>query len=157
MRKTWVTMAALGLAGALGTAAPVHADAIGEDGCTPGYWKNHTSNWFETDTKAIPVTKTLRGAGYVTTDALKGDTLLEALSYKGGKGAEGAERILLRAAAAAYLNAAHEGLGYPLRRNAEPGDFVAVVNEAIASGDRAAMLEVADWLDRMNNLGCPLS
>lgn len=157
MRKTWVSLAALGLVGALGTTAPAQAYNIGDDGCTPGYWKNHTSNWFEEPGVAIPVGKTLRGAGYVTTDALRGDTLLEALSYKGGSGAAGAERILLRAAAAAYLNAAHEGLGYPLRRNADPGNFVAVVNDAIASGDRATMLEVAAWLDEANNLGCPLN
>jgi hypothetical protein len=25
--------------------APAHAENIGNERCTPGYWKNHTSNW----------------------------------------------------------------------------------------------------------------
>jgi len=53
---------------------------------------------------------------------------------------------------AAWLNAAHERLGYPLRRN----EFVAEVNAAIASGDRQTMLDLAAELDSLNNLGCPL-
>ncbi len=51
------------------------------------------------------------------------------------------------------LNAAHDGLGYPLRR----GQIIRSVNAALASGDRTRILELARELDRMNNLGCPLS
>jgi hypothetical protein len=81
-------------------------------------------------------------------------TFGEALRLRGGSGLDGATQILLRAAVAATLNAAHEGLGYPLRRRGEDGSF-AMVNEALASGDREAILELARYLDSLNNLGCP--
>ena len=137
--------------------SPAQATNIGNEGCTPGYWKNHTENWF--DDPAIPMdasSKTLAKAGFETTTH-DGDLLLDALSYAGGPGAAGAERILLRAAAAAWLNAAHEGVGYPFRRFNDPGNFVAAVNDAIVSGNRATMLALATTLDNANNLGCPLN
>jgi len=65
--------------------------------------------------------------------------------------------LLLHHAVAAYLNAAHEGLGYPYRRFGEPGDLRDAINSALASGDRATMLELKDKLDAANNLGCPLN
>jgi hypothetical protein len=138
-------------------ASSVSATNIGEEGCTPGYWKNHTENWFEEAGVLIPATKTLAGAGFDPTSVQGIDTLLNALSYPGGPGAAGAERILLRAAAAAWLNAAHEGVGYPYRRNTDPFNIVQSVNAAIASGDRATMINLAGVLDRANNLGCPLN
>jgi hypothetical protein len=144
------------LPGAL-TASPVDATNIGNQGCTPGYWKNHTDNWFEDVDIPIPVTKTLAGAGFVPAIRPGSDTLLMALRYRGGRGLAGAERILLRAAAAAWLNAAHEGLGYPYRRNAPPLNIVASVNASIASGSRAQMISLARQLDTANNLGCPLN
>ena len=82
-------------------------------------------------------------------------TFGQALRLQGGSGLDGATQILLRAAVAATLNAAHEGLGYPLRRGGDDGIF-AMVNEALASGDRQAMLELARYLNSLNNLGCPL-
>jgi hypothetical protein len=48
-----------------------------------------------------------------------------------------------------------KGWGYPLRRAGEDGIF-AMVNEALASGDRQTMLQPARYLDELNNLGCPL-
>ncbi len=158
MRKALLTalVGGLMLPGAL-AASPVGATNIGNEGCTPGYWKNHTDNWFEDAERPIPTTKTLANAKFVTSSALAGDTLLDALRYRGGRGPEGAERILLRAAAAAWLNAAHEGLGYPFRRFNNPGNIVETVNAAIASGNRAQMLALATVLDDANNLGCPLN
>ena len=143
----------------LGLAAPAQANRIGNEGCTPGYWKNHPESWqevrptspltFDHASASIPPfapsSSDLDGNG--TTD-----TFMDALRFKGGSGLVGAERILLRAAVAAWLNAANEGVGYPLRRN----DFVEEVNAAIASGDRQTMLDLAAELDRLNNLGCPL-
>lgn len=63
----------------------------------------------------------------------------------------------MRAAVAAWLNAANEGLGFPMRRWSDPGNIVPSVNMAIASGDRATMLDLAAILDDANNLGCPLN
>lgn len=152
-------MALLGLlAGLFVATSPARADNIGNEGCTPGYWKNHQNNWYETATMKIP-TGTLLNSKYVgfkTSPTFKEDSLLDALKYNGGNTLLGAERNLLRAAAAAWLNAAHEGVGYPYRRNQAPYNIVKTVNDAIASNSRAKMLQVAGELDAANNLGCPL-
>ena len=135
-------------------ATPTSAEKIGNEGCTPGYWKNHTDNWEE----ANPGKTTLDMAGF-DTSRVSGDHLLrKALRYRGGRGLAGAERILMRAASAAWLNAAHEGLGYPYRRfNPDYLGIVESVNDAIDSDDRGTMLRLARKLDRANNLGCPLN
>jgi hypothetical protein len=79
-------------------------------------------------------------------------TLLDALSLRGGPGTRGAAEILLRAAVASLLNAAHPDIDYP-RTTAE---IIADVNAALASLDRATILALARELDADNNLGCPL-
>ena len=142
-------------ASVLGTSA-AQATAIGYQGCTPGYWKNHTSSWQET------TPGTTFGTLYVGARAnVSGLTLVQALQGGGGPGADGAATILARAATAAWLNAANEGLGYPWRREAGGLDnrpkLVPTVNAAFASGDRDTMLALATRLDGDNNLGCPLS
>jgi hypothetical protein len=160
MRKTIATMVGLCAASAM-LITPANAVNTGNEGCTPGYWKNHPESWQEASRAApnTPLTYDHPSTAFppfAPTFDLDGDgdadTFLDALNYKGGSGLAGAERILLRAAVAAWLNAAHEGLGYPLRR----AEFVAEVNAAIASGDRQTMLELAARLDRLNNLACPL-
>jgi hypothetical protein len=139
------------------TLAPAGAHNIGKEGCTPGYWKNHTDNWEEAS--PTDLFSDVFSAG--TTGVLDGVTLEEALAGGGGPGTAGAELILARAATAAFLNAAHEGLGYPWRRYSTGLDgrppLVETVNAALASGDRATILELAARLDADNNLGCPLS
>ncbi len=143
------------------------ATNTGNQGCTPGYWKNHTSNWLETgdhrvsgdtDVKTTfqpndPVSELFPAASKY---GLQSITFLQALQSGGGSTNAGAARTLLRAATAASLNAAHEGLGYPLSRFG-PDGILARVNAALRSGDRAAMLNLAAELDRLNNLGCPLN
>lgn len=129
------------------------ATNIGTEGCTPGYWKNHTDNWEETNPDAL--VKWIYSSAADT--AFGNVTLLDALQGGGGPGVEGAQKILLRAAVAAWLNAAHEGLGYPLRRFVDPGMIRDTVNAALDSGDRRTMLRLARYLDDLNNLGCPLN
>jgi hypothetical protein len=85
-------------------------------------------------------------------DGLDDDTLLMALQYGGGPGELGAARILLRAAVAALLNAAHDNVNYP-RTVVE---VITAVNAALDSCDRSTMLSLATKLDTDNNLGCPL-
>ena len=144
-------------------AAPADATAIGREGCTPGYWKNHTDNWLETPTWAIPTTKLVTSAysGAASRPNLEGKTFLDALQGGGGSGVDGAALVLARAATAAWLNAAHEDLGYPWRRTGLGLDgrppLVKTVDAAFTSGDRATMLALAKRLDADNNLGCPLS
>lgn len=154
MRKLLIAvLATIGVALSIAV-LPAQATNIGYEGCTPGYWKNHPDNWQEGSPSA-PISN-----HFAVTSQLAGVTHLEALSLQGGPGAAGAERILVRAAAAAWLNAAHEGLGYPWRRAAGGLDgrppMVPTVNAAIASGNRDQMLTLATWLDDDNNLGCPL-
>lgn len=154
MRRLLSTAMITGLMIAGTAFVPAAADQIGYEGCTPGYWKNHTDNWQETG-PSTPVS-----AIYDVSADLDGTTMEDGLRLRGGSGVAGAERILVRAATAAWLNAAHEGLGYPWRRHATGLDgrppLVSFVNEALASGDRATMLSAAERLDADNNLGCTL-
>ena len=159
MKRLIAGMAAALVVGLLGVATPAPAGAtnIGHEGCTPGYWKNHTDNWQEAKPTTIFANRYSAG----TSGVLIGLTFKDTLQGGGGPGVAGAELILARAATAAYLNAAHEGLGYPWRRVSEGLDgrppLVPTVNEALASGDRDTMLALASRLDDDNNLGCPLN
>jgi hypothetical protein len=116
------------------------------EGCTPGFWKQdqHFDSW------PVSTATTLAGAGFVGTGN-QGATLLAALSFQGGPTVQDAKNILMRAAAAAYLNSF--AVDYPL----EPAEVVSMVNDALASNDRATILALAAVLDANNNLGCPLS
>jgi hypothetical protein len=124
----------------------------GEQGCTPGYWKNHLSAWTATGlspTALVGNTVTLPA----NLSTLSGATLREALAFGGGPGTLGAARILLRAGVAAMLNAGHPSLDYPNT----PLQVRNAINAALASNDRATMLARASALDADNNLGCPLN
>jgi uncharacterized repeat protein (TIGR01451 family) len=120
----------------------------GNEGCTPGFWKNHPEAWV-----GFTTGQTLESV-FDVPDALGLDnaTLLEALSFQGGSGNVGAARILLRAAVAALLNAASPDVDFTLTT----AEVIAQVNTALASQDRATMLALATDLDAANNLGCPL-
>jgi hypothetical protein len=171
MRVKGVLGILLGAAVAFGlVTAPASAVDTGDNGCTPGYWKNHTDSWQEYAPSQL-LGDDLRPGDGEAYFAFAADpayarfadvTFLQALRLKGGPGLDGATEILMRATAAAFLNAAHEfdpavdGDGYPYRRFGEPGNILAKVNAALASKDRAQLLAVASWLDRANNLGCPL-
>ena len=80
-------------------------------------------------------------------------TLLQALDLGGGGGIAGAQRTLLRAAAAAVVNASHPNINYPFTA----AQVIAAVNGVICGGNRQAILNLAGQLDAANNLGCPLS
>lgn len=148
----------------LALAVPAAADVAGDsEGCTPGYWKQsqHFDSWQETTTGAHFATVFGLDSG-----VLSGVTMLQALQGGGGSGVEGARKILARAAAAAWLNAAYDdGTGtsllFPWRR-AVASEFgrpalVSTVRAALNGTDRSAMLSLASWLDADNNLGCPLN
>lgn len=140
---------------------------------TPGFWKNHTggrrSGWrdawaytaFDPGTPLVSVFQELEGF-----DGLDEDNLLDAVSYKGGKGDEGAARILLRAAVAALLNASfHEEqnspdvgsdgeLLLPDGRVLFPHSsevIMGLVNGLLFAPNRSAMLMVAEELDAVND------
>jgi hypothetical protein len=139
-------------------AAPSGASNIGEQGCTPGYWKNHTDAW------ADPVENDSYSPDQTLDDlfnfpdslaAFRTVKLVDALDGGGGSGVTGATKILMRASVAAFLNAAVEDIGYPYRRFDEPGNMTATINGLLAGQDRSAIIAYATVLDTANNLGCP--
>lgn len=152
-----VFVALVAVLATLSATTTAQAVGTGHEGCTPGYWKNHTDSWQE----AAP--GDLYGAAYTSARTnVAGLTMLEALSQPGGPGLDGAARILARASTAAWLNAAHNDVGYPWRRDGvgedgRPG-LVSTVNAAFDSNDRATMIALAARLDADNNLAqCPLN
>jgi hypothetical protein len=124
----------------------------GDEGCTPGYWKNHTDSWAATGYSPGQTTSSVFSAASAF-PSLGSQTLLQSLQGGGGPGTLGAAKVLLRAAVAALLDSSHSGVDYP-RTTA---DVIADVNAALASNDRDTMLALASELDSDNNLGCPLS
>lgn len=70
-------------------------------------------------------------------------SILEAASLQGGEALIGAVRRLLSVAAPAVLYASHPAVTYPQSYD----QLVARVNAALASGDRALMLALADELE----------
>ena len=145
----------------LATALPAAAVTVGTtEGCTPGYWKQsqHFDSWQEYSPNQT-ISSAFPGLSPTLLSRYGSTTLLQALNFQGGTGVAGAERILLRAAVAALLNAAYDPLAYPWQRNGSQyrPPLVSTVVNALNSGDRTRMLNLAAQLDRDNNLGCPLS
>jgi hypothetical protein len=121
-------------------------------GCTPGYWKQsqHFGSWNATGLIPWgPDASTLEDAGFVPLHGVSNSsTLLQALSFDGGDGLDGAEKILFRAAVAALLNELNPEVDYGYTPD---DDLVTDVNNAIASGDRQTMIDLAKILDDWNN------
>lgn len=138
------------------------ANRVGDtDACTPGYWKNHQENWEEytgSTTLGRMLATSSTGPEYTfpaQLSSLQSKTMAEALKFRGGSDVMGAAQILLHHATAAFLNAAHEGLGYPYQRFGE-GNLIDRVRTALESGDRDQMLALAAELDdKHNELECP--
>lgn len=119
----------------------------GDQGCTIGYWKNHLDAWAATGFAPGQSLVSVFGANAL------GENLQQALSYPGGPGVAGGKRLLLRQAVGALLSAAHSGVDYPVSL----GTVVSATQAALATGNRAVMLELAADFDEANNLGCPLN
>jgi hypothetical protein len=140
--------------------APV---AACDQGCTPGYWKNHTESWV-----GYNPNQTLAQAGFIIPSPLASFgtvKLIDALQGGGGPGLDGAAKILFRAAAASLLNgAALAGppdyhFWTPLEILNGQGTRFTGVNQILAMTPltRQVMLDYAAELDYINNLGCPLN
>ena len=122
-----------------------------DEGCTPGYWKNHTDSWPNGISPNHKVKDVFSQASLYS--SLSNSTLLQALSFSGGSDLTGAAGNLLRAATAALLNSAHSGVDYPWTT----AQVISDVNSALASKNRDVILALASALDQDNNLGCPLN
>ena len=110
------------------------------EGCTPGYWKNHTESWGPTGFKPSDDFDTVFGVDAFSPDK----TLLQALQSGGG----GLNK-LGRHGTAALLNASH-GINFPLTQ----AEVLDAVHDAIVSGNYEP---TASNLAKMNELGCPLN
>jgi hypothetical protein len=117
-------------------------------GCSHGYWKNHTDAW-QVLSPNTTVGNIFAGANAY---GLGNATLLQALSFNGGSTLAEAAQILLRQAVAAVVNADHLAVEYPRTFD----EIVFDVNAALDSGNRSSILSLAAALDGDNNLGCPL-
>ena len=108
------------------------------EGCTLGYWKNHTDRW------ECYSTCTLYGEVFVDAPSeLSGMTLLEVLN-KGGGGIYN----LGRQSVAALLNTCHGDVNYEILSTNE---LIAYVNENFDNAGNAG-----SYLDELNNAGCTL-
>ncbi|MFL6192702.1 MAG: hypothetical protein ACJ75H_00915 [Thermoanaerobaculia bacterium] len=128
---------------------PTHT---GTEGCTPGYWKNHTDSWPPTGYLPSQTVKSVFSQASIYS-SLGNSSLLDALGFQGGSTLEGAAGNLLRASVASLLDASHPGVDYPRT----PASIISAVNSALASGNRDTMLTLASQLDADNNGGCPLN
>ena len=124
----------------------------GNQGCSPGYWKNHAASWTATPYTTYQSVQSVFSAasGY---PGLGSASLLDSLSFQGGSDLNGAAGNLLRAGTAALLNAAHPHVSFPLTQAA----VISQVNTALTSRDRNTILSLASALDADNNLTCPLN
>ena len=120
----------------------------GDEGCTPGFWKNHPEEW-----QGYVPGQTLGSVFTVPASIGLGNaTLSQALQFGGGSSLPAAAQILLRAATAALLNASHGDVEF----SQDAASIISSVNSALASGDRGTILSLAETLDSENNAGCPL-
>jgi hypothetical protein len=116
-------------------------------GCTPGFWKNNGPA--SLDGTFVGAVFGAGAAPYLTS------TLRDALDFNGGGGLDGGKRILLRAASAAYLNTLDWNC--PANYPYDTAQVEGWVTAALASGDRNAMIALANELDMANNAGCNLN
>src|SRR5436305_814395 len=115
------------VAASMATAQRAQAWPVGTQGCTLGFWKNHTSDWVTyqpTDTIGTTFNLTTTQTPYAS------NTLLEGLGFQGGTGVLGGERILFKQAIAGLLNSS-AGLDY----GASTTEIIRLTRNAIISGD----------------------
>ncbi|MBZ9632647.1 T9SS type A sorting domain-containing protein, partial [Salegentibacter sp. LM13S] len=123
------------------------------EGCTLGYWKNHTDRWPASNSEENSsseeicyafTTCTLYGDVFSNAPkSISGMTLLEALNAKGG-----GVKNLARQSVAALLNACSEEVNYEIATAAE---LIAYVNAKFGDANNTA-----SYLDMLNNAGCSL-
>jgi hypothetical protein len=108
-----------------------------DQGCTPGFWKNHTNVW----------------SGYSPSDKFNA---VFGVSYNSSLTLGGALRLggggfaaLARHAAAALLNSEHSGVSYGLTTS----EIVALVQQAFGTNNPEP---IKNQLDGLNNAGCSI-
>jgi hypothetical protein len=134
--------------------------SCGNEGCTPGYWKNSPGCWCDayTPTTLLNDPNLFDFSGTPAKVAALGNkTMMEALNFRGGRYKIHKTRILLRHATAAVLNACNENISYP---GGDVDAVVAIVDDILQNwGSKTArqILKQAREFDDWNNSGCPIS
>jgi hypothetical protein len=109
-----------------------------DEGCTPGYWKNHLDSWGPTGYSPDDDFSVVFGAGPSV-------TLIDALNTGGGWKTNGKP---LRHGTAALLNAAHPGVSF-----GSEGNVIQMVLNYFLGGRRAPIRRLVEF----NQRGCPLN
>jgi hypothetical protein len=122
------------------TPAPTSAPPRFE-GCSQGFWKNHPKAW-----SGYSPSQTLGSVFAGLPDKKASVKLSDALKQGGG-----GLNALMRQAVAALLNAASTHVDYPLTT----AQLIQMVNEAVASGNKATIESLKTTLDGFNNLDAP--
>jgi hypothetical protein len=154
MGRRKLALVAVGAVVALAAlAGPVaaHVDTpTGNEGCTPGFWKNNLVAW-ESTAPNVYLPSTVIGTVFTSAHApFASMTFLEALGINGGP----MEGKLLRQSVAALLGTVHFDVAFPIGNETQ---LITMVNAALASNSAGTMEDLKDTLDGWNNLGCPLS
>ena len=132
---------------------PEDPEKLGNEGCTPGYWKQaqHFGNWAPNVPTGTGATRFFDVFSVCNENnesckyqgLPKNMTLLEALNRGGG-----GFNALARHAAAAYLNASSPNVAYSIKKT----DLIVGVVNAFKTGNPA----FKDVLEKANEKGCPL-
>jgi hypothetical protein len=142
--KTWTATDACG--NVSGSCSQTIIVLACNEGCTLGYWKNHTDRWCSSYSPSM-----LFGTVFVNAPSnLANLTLLEALNLGGGS-----IYNLARQGVAALLNACSDEVDYPAPYLNNPQSVIDAVNAAYLAGGSAPGT-LATQLDDLNNSGCPL-
>lgn len=111
----------------------------GDQGCSPGYWKNHLAQWGTTE--FAPTDSWVATFGVPAFAPTL--TLHDALRQGGGHW-----KRVGRHSTAALLNASAPQVDYPFT----VGEVIQLVQQAWAAGDPSSVADVLEWA---NELGCP--
>jgi uncharacterized repeat protein (TIGR01451 family) len=135
--------------------ASCSVEVTGGEGCTPGFWKNHTELWDgvgSDDVTSTIQTTDLFNATFGVTSAQSGladsVTLLDALSVSGSNLA-----ALDRQATAAIVSADASGVNYPYTVD----QVIAIYQDAVTPGGSYDINSALAVLQAANELNCPLS
>jgi hypothetical protein len=112
-------------------------------GCTPGYWKqdHHFDSW-------VGYTPDQLFNDVFAVGTFPGATLVDALGDGGGK-----ESALARHGTAALLNSTSPDVDFAL----DEATVIALVHDALVSGDKGLIEDTKNQLAQLNEQGCPLS
>jgi len=137
-----------------GLSIPETVTTGGGEGCTPGYWKNHTNRWdgvglddFTTNIHTFDLFNTVFGVTPIQSQMGNSQTLLDAVNLKGGK-----IFALNRHAAAALASADSVSYAYTVQQ------VIDLYRDAVGADVGPETIQSAKAkLEAANEAGCPLN